>query len=103
MGKEHSFAEWVYENPARCLGIRFNHEVYRALLENLTDIPETADFSDLAHVYAVPYVDAITLDRRMRHYCRIGAQRLTRAGGSPDLAGRIYSNFESIIKRRAIP
>jgi hypothetical protein len=103
IGREDSFTDWVYQNPVRCLGIRFTHEVYRALLENITDIPETADFSDLALVYAVPYVEAITLDRRMRHYCRIGARRLVQAGAPFNLGARIHSNFASIIRQHVVP
>jgi hypothetical protein len=50
-GREDEFAKWVYESPDRCAGLRFGHEVYRALMENLNDVPEAADFSDFAHVY----------------------------------------------------
>jgi hypothetical protein len=53
-GHEDEFAEWIYVSPSRCPGLQLNHGVYRALMENLNDVPESADFSDLAHVYALP-------------------------------------------------
>lgn len=99
IGCEDEFAGWVYDNADRCPGLNLNHEVYRALMENLGDIPETADFSDLAHVYALPYVDAATLDRRMRHYCRLASDRVLLRGASVNYDNRICANFEDLIQR----
>jgi hypothetical protein len=42
--------------------------------------PEVGDFVDLNHVFAVPYVEAATLDNRMRQYCSRAARRLVRVG-----------------------
>jgi len=66
--------------------------MYRALMGNYTDVPETADFSDLAHVFALPYVDAATLDRRMRHYCGVASRKILRFGGTNNYVAGAYEN-----------
>jgi hypothetical protein len=98
-GREDEFARWIYSNPGRCPGIQLLHEVYRALMENLNDVPEAGDFSDLAHVYALPYVDSTTLDRRMRHYVRIGSERLVARDGLVNYSERVYENLATFIGR----
>lgn len=92
-GRDQEFAEWIYDSPDRCPGLQLSHEVYRALMENVNDIPATGDFSDLAHVFAIPYVRAATLDRRMRHYCRIASERMLARGGLVNYSGRILENL----------
>jgi hypothetical protein len=100
-GREDEFAEWIYESPDRCPGLHFGHETYRALMQNVNDIPEAGDFSDLAHVYAVPYVQAATLDRRMRHYLRIASERLLARGGLINYSERVYENLVMFIARNS--
>ena len=96
-GREDEFAEWVYANPVRCPGLRLNHETFRALMANYEDIPETGDFSDLAHIFAVPYVEAATLDRRMRHYCGIASRKILRFGAEVDYRDRLFHNLAAIL------
>jgi hypothetical protein len=98
-GHENEFAGWIHENPSRCPGLQLNHEVYRALMENLNDVPESADFSDLAHVYALPYVQSATLDRRMRHYCRVASGRLLARGGVINYSQRVYNSLATFMAR----
>jgi hypothetical protein len=91
-GHENEFAEWVYSNPNRCPGLRLAHELYRAVLANYGDQPEVGDFSDWALIYAIPYVDAITLDRRMRHYCASASRKMFRFGAAHNYNDRVYEN-----------
>lgn len=65
-----AFGRWVYENPLRCPGLRLSYEMYHELSANLGDSPKDSDIPDFAHINAIPYVDAATLDRRMLHYFR---------------------------------
>jgi len=64
------FADWVYENPRRCPDVRLGYELYHVLRQNVRDRARRSDLGDFAHVRAVPYVDLITLDRRMKQYAR---------------------------------
>ena len=68
-------------------------------MANYGDVPETSDFSDLAHVFALPYVDAATFDRRMRHYCEIASKKLLRIGCLVDFRNHIYADLNSLIQR----
>lgn len=97
--REAEFARWIYANPNRCPGLRLHHETYRALMENYGDIPETGDFSDLAHICAIPYVDAATLDRRMRQYCTVAARRMIDAGAVVNYSDRVYANVTALMQR----
>lgn len=99
IGGEDEFGEWVYASPNRCPGLRLHHETYRALMANYTDVPETADFSDLAHVLAIPYVDAATIDRRMRHYCSIASRKMLRFGAANNYADRLYQDVATLMQQ----
>jgi len=98
-GREDELIEWIYSNPDRCPGLRLNHETYRALMANYQDVPETGDFSDLAHVSAVPYVDGATLDRRMRNYCSIAARKMIRFGSTQNYADRLHHDVSALMLR----
>jgi hypothetical protein len=66
--KTDALSEWIYENPAQCPALRLGYEVFHKVLRNLTDIAKESDIPDFAHICCVPYVDAITLDNRIRGY-----------------------------------
>ena len=76
-GEMKSFTDWVYENPNRCPGIRLSFEIWRQIVMNKTDGLEDSDMEDYQHIICLPYVDAITLDRRMHGYV---SQARTRIG-----------------------
>ena len=61
-------AAWIWAAPNRCPSLRLGYEVFHKIIRNVTDSGEESDIPDFAHVDCVPYVDAITLDRRMRGY-----------------------------------
>jgi hypothetical protein len=61
-------AKWIYEDSTRCPALRLGYEVFHKILRNLTDGVKDSDIPDFAHISCVPYVDAITLDNRMRGY-----------------------------------
>ncbi|MCL4552546.1 MAG: hypothetical protein M1305_03180 [Candidatus Marsarchaeota archaeon] len=102
-GKEDEFAEWVYQNPSRCPGLRLQHEIYRALMANYGDVPEVGDFSDLAHICALPYVEAATFDRRMRHYCEVASRELLGLGCVVDYRDRVYQDLGSLMQANPRP
>src|SRR3989338_4275216 len=70
------FAEWIYEDPARCPSYRLSYEVYHAVLNNIGDVPKDGYIPDFAHLQCTPYVDLITLDRRMITYVQQVSSRL---------------------------
>jgi hypothetical protein len=101
-GHKDDFARWIYATPNRCPGLRLAHETYRQLMSNYGDVPELGDFSDFAHVYAVPYCEAITLDRRMRHYCSVASRKLCRMGCDTDYRVRLHENLASVMRHQQV-
>jgi hypothetical protein len=68
-------------------------------MANQADIPEVGDFSDLAHIFSIPYVEAATLDNRMRTYCSQASHRLARLRAGPDYRDRLYRGLAELIQR----
>lgn len=92
-GGVDALADWIYECPDRCPGTRLNYEVYHHLRKNVGDQPEASDFGDFAHVRCTPYVDLMTLDRRMADYVRRSGQ-----GWRNDPARRLRHDLSAILQ-----
>jgi hypothetical protein len=93
-GELNPFAQWLWNNGSACSGWRSFHESYLEFSGNVGDRGERGDISDFSHMTAIPYVDAITLDRRMADYCRRAARKLDRR--YPDVgysATKIFNNL----------
>ncbi|MEO8379145.1 MAG: hypothetical protein ABI779_05735 [Acidobacteriota bacterium] len=89
-----TFAKWLRANGSRCPGWQLFDEAYLEFCTNVQDTVDRGDISDWAHIATLPYVEALTLDRRMANYCRTAATRLAQRGGR-DHAERIYANTEA--------
>lgn len=72
----NGLGHWIHDEPARCPAERLVYEVYHKILKNVQDVPEESDLEDFQHISCIPYVDAITLDRRMRGYVSQAARGL---------------------------
>ena len=59
---------WIWAQTTRCPSMRWGYELYHQILRNRTDKAGGSDMGDLTHAGCLPYVDAMTLDRRMRNY-----------------------------------
>jgi hypothetical protein len=93
------FARWIHNNPARCPGWRIFYETYLEFCTNVEDQVDAGDVRDFSHVACLPYVDAITLDRRMAGYCRAGAMRLREQNAAVDYVGRIFADSAAWLVR----
>jgi hypothetical protein len=89
-----SFADWVFINPNRCPSLRLGFEVWHQLGKNKTDPLEDSDMEDYQHVLCLPYVDLMTLDRRMHNYV---SQAATRMGLAYDR--RIFRLVKDLLSR----
>lgn len=87
-----NIADWIYQSPTRCPGVRLAYETYHHLRRNVGDNPSASDFGDFAHVRCVPYVDLITLDRRMADYVRRSSR-----GWTDDPSCKIRHNLGSLV------
>lgn len=91
------FAKWIYANPGRCPGFRLHYDTYHELVHNVGDIPKDSDLLDFAHIPAIPYVGAITMDRRMTDYVRRVSRRLHAEYSSTNHADRIFPNLARLL------
>ena len=69
-----SFANWIYSDPSRCPSQRLGYELWHKMVCNIADIPEGSDLEDFLNIGCLPYVDVMTVDRRMYGYiCQVAA------------------------------
>lgn len=94
-GRSAEFANWVRADARRCPGWRFFNEVYFEFCSNTQDQVQRGDVPDFSHISCVPYVEAITLDRRMAGYARMGARRLHTENPAITYEARIFSDTEA--------
>ncbi len=71
-----AFTDWLAANPTACPGWLLFQESYGVFCDNVTDAGQRGDAPDFSHIITAPYVDAITLDRRMADYCRRASRTL---------------------------
>jgi hypothetical protein len=92
-----AFGNWIYSNPDRCPGFRLHYNTYHELVANVRDIPKDSDLPDFAQIQPIPYVDAITMDRRMRDYTGRVSRRLHKEYGSTNYAERIFPKLAPLL------
>jgi hypothetical protein len=93
------FTNYVYGHANRCPGFRLNHEVFRSIARNLSDNPEAGDFVDFALISAIPYVDAVTLDRRMRTYVEQASRKMLKVNAAVNYRDRVYEDVSDLMRR----
>ena len=91
-------SDWMFDNPAVCPSWRLLLEAYSEFWANVRDQGQLGDHPDFAHLSITPYVDAITLDRRMAGYCCAAAHRLAKIGGL-DYSPRVFPNLQAWLNR----
>jgi hypothetical protein len=93
------FIDYVYADAGRCPGFRLYHEVFRSLTRNLNDNPESGDFVDLALISTIPYVDAVTLDRRIRTYVEQASRKMLKVNAAVNYRDRVYEDVSDLMRR----
>jgi hypothetical protein len=96
---EVKFIKSVYLDARRCSGFRLDHEVFRALTLNPKDNPQAGDFTDYALISAIPYVDAITLDARMREYVGQASRKMLTVKATVNYRTRVYDDVLDLMRR----
>ena len=90
------FAEWAYDNPAEYPGMSFFNRMYLEYASNSRDVVQSGDHFDFSHAARIPYVDALTLDRRMRGYANQTIRQLQRFPGC-DYSGRVFDDLSAVV------
>ena len=60
-------------------------------------MPKNSDILDINHLKTLPYVDALTLDRRMDSYLRRVLDGLATMGKQFRFRERIYKNLDNLL------
>lgn len=93
-----AFGKWIYADLRRCPGFRLAYEMYHSIQANVADVPKDGDIPDIAHIYAIPYVDHITLDRRMCGYGRCVAKKLFRTNPVVNYEPRLFASLSELLR-----
>lgn len=87
-------ADWIYSDALKCPSIRLGYELWHKMVRNITDIPRDSDLEDYGHIGYLPYVDLMTLDRRMSDYvCQVSK------GLSIDYNKKIFRNADDLLNK----
>lgn len=89
-----TFADWVYSDASRCPSERLGYELWHKMVRNITDIPHDSDLEDFQHIGYLPYVDLMTLDRRMHSYVCQASKDI-----SVDYNKKIFRNTTEVLNK----
>jgi hypothetical protein len=99
-GKLAEFASWIYEDPSRCPGLRLACEWHEEWRRNATQPFRWNNILDRAHVLAVPYVDAVTMDRNAADLCLRATKRLKAKNPTINYDERIFTGLEQLLQNK---
>lgn len=93
-----TFADWVFSDASKCPSGRLAYELWHKMISNITDVPHDSDLEDFQHVGYLPYVDLMTLDRRMCGYvCQVSKSI------SINYNEKIFRNIKEILRQIQCP
>ncbi len=95
--ERRELADWFARTPMRCPGTWFYYRLREELIRNVQDRPKCGDLPDLSHASSVPYVNAVTFDRRMLGYARAAAKKIDDMLPEGALAKRLFKSLEEIL------
>jgi len=87
------FVTWLSQDPERCPSLQFFNAIYLEFAANVQDLGCDSDPGDLAHISTLPYVDAMTIDRRYRDYTTRAIRRFEARQPRLDYSRRIFAEF----------
>jgi hypothetical protein len=91
-------ANWIYRDPLnRCPGYRLAWEVRRELANNSTENVSANDAQDSSSTLAVPYVDAVTMDRNAADLCRRVIRRWKKTFPAINYDERIFTSLKDLL------
>ncbi len=92
-----AFAEWIYSNPTRCPGFRLAYEWHQEWMKDSTQPFKWNNIPDRAHVLALPYVDAITMDHNTADLCRRVITRWKKTFPAINYDERIFTSLKDLL------
>lgn len=97
-GSINDLSDWIYGNAvARCPGYRLAWEARRELANNISQKVSGNNMFDIVNALALPYVDAVTMDRNMADLCRRAIRRLKAENSAINYEGRIFTSLKELL------
>lgn len=94
----NNLAGWIYDNPAdRCPGYRMAWEVRRQPTKNISQKVSGNNMFDIANALALPYIDAVTMDRNTADLCRRAVRRLKEQNPNINYEERIFTSLKELV------
>jgi hypothetical protein len=93
-----TFSDWVYDHPMYCPSFWISFLLYQRWVDNRTDAMNEGDTHDFNLALCLPYVDALTLDRRMLAY----VQQAIRGTPLAHLESRLYPDLRTWFEKTGI-
>jgi hypothetical protein len=94
-------AAWVAGSPARCPGLWLIRAVGSAMCRNRGYSARKNDVFDMSQLMAVPYVDAVTVDRTTFDYVSRAERSLSRADSLATKTPKMFRNMQDLIESLA--
>ena len=89
-------ATWIYSSPMCCPGLRLSYEVFHTFVANVRDTSKQSDLYDFAEIAVIPYVTAMTVDRRMLDYVRRAGRKLMHQDWSFKYHEHVYADVAKL-------
>jgi len=93
-----SFGDWLWQMPGRCMGLRLHFEARHHLAKDHELRFQDGDIADFAHIAAIPYVDVVTVDKRIEDLVRKSLQTLRKSHLPTEPSCRVFRNVESLMR-----
>jgi hypothetical protein len=92
-----SFGEWLWKNPLRSLGLRLFFEAHHMRLRDRSRPFEDGDIADFAHITALPYVDLLTVDKRIADLLSKVFKKIRSNHPQADLSQRVFAKVGNLL------
>lgn len=91
-------AQWIHSDARRCPALRLHYDLYHQMLTDGQDTPKDSDLCDHSQASCLPYVEAISVDRRIAHHLRQVCSRLEKVTANLGYSNRIHAGFDRLLQ-----
>jgi hypothetical protein len=93
------FGEWLWDNPVRSLGARLFFEAHHFQVNDHSLKFGDGDVADFAHIAALPYVDVLTVDKRIDNLLQMVFRKYRTSPWAPDMAASVFRSIDDVLNK----
>jgi hypothetical protein len=93
-----AFGRWLWRDPTRTVGHRIHFEAYHQLLKDRSNPVQDGDIADFALIAAVPYVDRLTVDKRIGDVLHKVFRKVGKMNTAADLSERVFTKISKLLE-----